>query len=239
MGNRYAFTDIHGQWDLWQQIKEYCAEDDELYFLGDAVDRGPDGVKIMLDMLADKRVVYIKGNHEDLMERAMNSKGADNFFDLANWSTNGGDVTRDELRELGEGTREQILNGFAKMHLTYALVNANGQMIFLSHAGVDMHNLPDDEDKYFWDRTHMYSPWSINPRYENWYVVHGHTPCQLVDNTCKYNNCVLNYCEGHKFDLDIASFLTNKIALFNLDTLDIERYFYQESKEKINVSEQN
>ena len=63
---KYAFTDIHGNYNLWLAIKNYCKEDDEIFFLGDAIDRGPDGIKIMQELFKDKRVTYIIGNHEDM-----------------------------------------------------------------------------------------------------------------------------------------------------------------------------
>ena len=61
-----AFSDLHGNYNLWTKIKNYYAPDDVLIFLGDACDRGPDGIKIMLEMLSDKRIIYLKGNHEDM-----------------------------------------------------------------------------------------------------------------------------------------------------------------------------
>ena len=60
----YVTTDLHGNGLLWRKIKEKLNIDDTLYFLGDAIDRGPDGLYIMLNMLNDPRVTYIKGNHE-------------------------------------------------------------------------------------------------------------------------------------------------------------------------------
>ena len=43
MGRILACADIHGCYDLWIQIKKELKEDDFLYFLGDAADRGQDG----------------------------------------------------------------------------------------------------------------------------------------------------------------------------------------------------
>lgn len=37
---------------------------------------------------------------------------------------------------------------------------------------------------------------------------------------------ILNYADGHKFDLDLASFQTERVALFDLDELKVEKYFY-------------
>ena len=64
---QYVVSDLHGNGLLWDKIKEKLNVDDTLYFLGDAIDRGPDGLYIMLDMLNDPRVTYIKGNHEQFV----------------------------------------------------------------------------------------------------------------------------------------------------------------------------
>ena len=40
----YVTTDLHGNGLLWRKIKEKLNIDDTLYFLGDAIDRGPDGL---------------------------------------------------------------------------------------------------------------------------------------------------------------------------------------------------
>ena len=94
----YAFSDLHGQYDLWRQIKEFCKPDDKLYFLGDAADRGSDGVRIMVELLADPRIIYLKGNHEYFIENF--------FFNNANeealkiWTINGGGPTQKALIDL-------------------------------------------------------------------------------------------------------------------------------------------
>ena len=64
---RYVFSDLHAQTNLWEQIKNYIKEDDELFFLGDAVDRGPGGITILQEILADPRITMLRGNHEDFI----------------------------------------------------------------------------------------------------------------------------------------------------------------------------
>ena len=64
MNKHYCFTDIHGNYNLWCQIKNFCDETDKLIFLGDAIDRGDAGLQIVQEMLKDKRITYLKGNHE-------------------------------------------------------------------------------------------------------------------------------------------------------------------------------
>ena len=63
----YAFSDLHGDYQLWTAIKNYCKDDDILFFLGDVNDRGNDGIKILQEMIDDPRIIYILGNHEDML----------------------------------------------------------------------------------------------------------------------------------------------------------------------------
>ena len=58
---------MHGRLDLYEKIKEYIKPEDNVFFLGDAIDRGPHGVEIMLDILKQSNWIYLKGNHEDMM----------------------------------------------------------------------------------------------------------------------------------------------------------------------------
>ena len=88
----YAFTDLHGQYELWKQIKEFCQPDDKLYFLGDAADRGIDGVRIMVELLADPRVIYLKGNHEYFIENFFFNNSTQEALEI--WAKNGGEPTQ-------------------------------------------------------------------------------------------------------------------------------------------------
>ena len=58
--NFFVFSDIHGRYDLWEQVKEYL-HDQPAIFLGDAADRGPDGYQIMtaLSKTRPKNLIWI------------------------------------------------------------------------------------------------------------------------------------------------------------------------------------
>ena len=45
----YAVSDLHGQYGIFDKLLERIgfSEDDFMYVLGDAIDRGPDGVRIL------------------------------------------------------------------------------------------------------------------------------------------------------------------------------------------------
>ena len=69
----YAVSDIHGCYDKYIDLlnKINFSPDDTLYVLGDVIDRGPDGFKIMLDMAQRPNVVNLLGNHEAMAMDAL------------------------------------------------------------------------------------------------------------------------------------------------------------------------
>ena len=62
----YAVSDLHGCYDRYRQLldKLDLGEQDTLYVLGDALDRGPEGFQILSDMASRPQVVGLLGNHE-------------------------------------------------------------------------------------------------------------------------------------------------------------------------------
>lgn len=217
----YAFTDVHGQYSLWEMIKNYCQEDDTIYFLGDVCDRGPNSIKIIKELLNDPRVIYLKGNHEELLEMIVPKLLDGEFHDFSHWLNNGGGETWEELSKERDSVIEGIIYQIKKLPYTATYKNTKGQDIFLSHSGAyrpfplgkySKWNITPNEDLYLWNRTHINEK-EWNPQYPNAYVVHGHTPVQL------YSKTILpcSYCDDHKINLDLGSFVSRKIALFNLD----------------------
>lgn len=66
-----AWADLHGRMDIFLKGLTYLKPEDKVYFLGDAADRGPNGWEIIKAIIEDPRFIYIKGNHEDLMIKAI------------------------------------------------------------------------------------------------------------------------------------------------------------------------
>lgn len=62
-----AASDLHGQWDKYQELVKRLALNDgenELYLLGDLIDRGPGSCKILLDIRKRDNIHTLFGNHE-------------------------------------------------------------------------------------------------------------------------------------------------------------------------------
>lgn len=72
-----AIGDIHGQYELLEQLLGQVAPtaDDQLVFLGDYVDRGPETKRVVSYLLALQaefpHTIFLRGNHEQLMLDAL------------------------------------------------------------------------------------------------------------------------------------------------------------------------
>lgn len=96
----WVIPDIHGRLDLLLLIlaKLESEQVDQLIFLGDMVDRGPDGcqvVQCVKDMVQKNEAIALFGNHEDMMCEAVDRGigpyyGAEKLWKLRN---NGGQAT--------------------------------------------------------------------------------------------------------------------------------------------------
>lgn len=69
----YVMSDIHGQYKSYRKMlnKIKFGKDDQLYVLGDVIDRGPDGLSIIWDIMKRDNVELILGNHEFMLLNAL------------------------------------------------------------------------------------------------------------------------------------------------------------------------
>ena len=233
----WVTTDLHGNYDLWTQIKNFLKEEDTLIFLGDAIDRGSRGFEIFMEMLEHPQVVFLKGNHEDMMYEVFHDMGPDRGKMLEHWTKggNGGQQTLENIKllELDYDTKMEYINTIARLPYFAEYENDDGIKFILCHAGYTPGRLWDDtvpwkkEEKMLWDRNHFNFPWP-EEGYDNVVIVHGHTPILLMkqlDGAPQGDGCSPFWYENnHKLNLDAATAYTGIAFLFNLDTLDWE-YF--------------
>lgn len=230
---RYAVSDIHGMYSLWIQIKNCLTDQDTLFVLGDSIDKGESGWKIIKEILLDDRVIPFWGNHEKIMYQAgMSDSRAMPFY----WThLNNGFPTWSDMRE--DSNSFEILDLLDKKSIYQLdLINKNNDLLFLSHAGTTVKKALQEgynkEDLLF-DRTHIdidnKEKQNIFERInsKNFYIIHGHTPVIAMGNLKKEEliDPEIQFYHQNKINLDLASFYTGKIALFNLDTFEV-KYFY-------------
>lgn len=226
--NVYCCSDIHGDYSIWSQIKEILDKDETsmLYFLGDAADRGVHGYQIIKEMLNHPRVIYIKGNHEDMFVRAARefiSPEEKEYFFMQMLYQNGGESTFDSwLVDRGD-INFNIINQLDKLPYYQVYTNPKGKKILLCHAGVS-YALPinrdlteKEKDDILWDRDHIHQPWSKDAEYD--VMIHGHTPVQIYNKSLAFNYPIIDiYCKNHKINIDMGLPESGLIRLLNLNT---------------------
>ena len=113
---RYIVSDIHGCYAQYLALLEkiHFSDEDELFVLGDVVDRGPEPIKVLQDMMKRPNVIFILGNHDFVMYSLMKTLAVeiteenydkqlttDIMRDYNLWLSDGGRVTAEQFREIG------------------------------------------------------------------------------------------------------------------------------------------
>jgi hypothetical protein len=213
-------------YDLYKQINEFITPEDTVICLGDCGDRGPDGWKIISEIADNPQWIHMKGNHEDMLAKAILSYYNEDYSeDYALLCYNGGSKT---YADWGEQTNWDADWGKYLKNLPwhFEYLNDNKQMFYLSHAGYNLKDIgllgkPLTEQQCLWDRNHInyLAPWHGG---EQEFVIHGHTPQRLASKGRAHPELLVaeRYAEGHKINLDCASWYTGAAILLNLDTLE-------------------
>lgn len=98
----YCISDIHGYKKEFEAMldKIKFSSNDDLYILGDLIDRGPENADLLLWAIeeASDNVHFLLGNHEDMMYSALISNPGIEYISKDDpWILNGGDQTLKEL----------------------------------------------------------------------------------------------------------------------------------------------
>ena len=180
---KFAISDIHGCNKTFQALLEQIdlQKTDELYLLGDYVDRGPDS-KGVIDTIFRLRtegyqVRCLKGNHEDRMEAARWDPNV-----LREWRSWGGKQTMESFGVTNLNDIDQMYWEFLKELEFYFEVDE----YILVHAGLNFVGPPlENEYSFLWIRN-----WYQDINY-NWLkdriILHGHTPITKTQINTNYN----------------------------------------------------
>ncbi|MFT8317906.1 MAG: metallophosphoesterase family protein [Sporolactobacillus sp.] len=180
-----VISDMHGQIDMFHALLEkikYQAEDDLLFLLGDYVDRGQDPKAVVQQAreLESQGAIVLKGNHEDMMEKALLGRTPES---LAHWAANGGGET---LKSYGLDLKKvykKLIKG-DDLDLPQALTDdlawiqqlnfyAQTEHYLFVHAGINPDSAIEEQDE-------QDLLWIRDPFFEQYHgektVVFGHTP---------------------------------------------------------------
>lgn len=185
----YVTSDLHG-YPLEKFLdflnKAGFGDDDYLYILGDVIDRGPDGIKILKWLISQHNAQLILGNHEamllacdflfdEITEDTIANLTGTKLSTYRTWVSNSGQITLDALMATRRSEIKYILEYLrdAPLHDT---LTVNGRDFLLVHSGLGGFRKDKKMSEYtptdlLWTRP------SMNTQYfDDITVVFGHTP---------------------------------------------------------------
>ena len=138
----YAISDIHGRYDKYAALLRRISlkNSDALYVLGDVIDRGDHGIRILRDMMRRKNVIPILGNHEFMAKKVLKAEAefpesVDRISQTtayAEWMMNGGRTTEDGFLRLSPGEKRKAVEYLGRF-LIYDEITVGGRRFHLSH----------------------------------------------------------------------------------------------------------
>lgn len=226
----YVMSDLHGCYEKYIQMLEKIKfnSNDTLYVLGDVIDRGNDGIKILLDMMRRSNVLPLLGNHEymaycvlkkfnveitsDNFNKQLDSKAMEMY---ETWMYNGGGPTCQAFSKSDKETRESIIEYLGEFEL-YEELEINGNKFVLVHGGLADFRKDKDLEEYsihdiIWDRCDY-----ARQYYPDKYLVTGHTPTKCIDTECEGKI----YRKNNHIAIDCGAVFGGSLGCICLDTLE-------------------
>jgi serine/threonine protein phosphatase 1 len=197
----YVISDLHGQFGIFESLlkKAKFSKNDKLYMLGDAIDRGPDGIKILQYVMNAPNMEFMLGNHELMMLSAVPEGGeAPASYaklpepHMGRWiKRNGGNKTYYKYKLLKKEERVKLIS-WLKTRRLLIKVEAGGNAFLLTHSYFDVKKIdvPFNELSYdeAWDilwkspyRDDLFIDHSEYAALSPMKVVLGHVPVFAAD----------------------------------------------------------
>ena len=216
---RFVIPDIHGCCRTFRRLVSEVIRlerSDELYLLGDMIDRGPDS-KGVLDFFLELRaqgfsIKGVKGNHEDMCLRA-----ADGLLFMEMWLANGGVAT---LRSFAVELPGEIPWHYLRLlHSLPNYIQLDDFIIVHAALNFDSSDPFEDTEAMLWMRDCSVDPSRIGDRR----LVSGHT---AVTRTLLEASLATN-----RILLDNGCVFTGKPGLGSLAALELNsmRVWYQDN----------
>lgn len=178
--SKYVMSDLHRCFDKFiQMLGEIKFKDsDELYILGDIVDRGDKPIDILNYIIEHKNITLLKGNHEDMMcDFQLNG-------DLSLWMFNGGNTTYNQILKNNDVYYiDKICDYIRKLPVIkivdkYILVH--GGLVFpknYNELTINEFIEYQDKEECLWQRSHI----GNEKQFKDYIIVCGHTPVQNIE----------------------------------------------------------
>lgn len=138
----YVCSDIHGRWDKYETMMNTLdlKPEDRLFILGDVIDRGADGIRILEDLLWRENVIFLLGNHEIFLYCVFQN-GVTEMID--EWLANGGRPTVEAFMQLEPERQDKILDFLEDAYAAIPDLKVGDNHFYLVHAKPDEEYLAD------------------------------------------------------------------------------------------------
>lgn len=233
----YVMTDLHGEYDAYLKMLENIrfSKEDKMYILGDVIDRGREPIRLLKHMMNQQNIVFLIGNHEDMMIQALKKKGSSlqdlvTTTEMKRWNRNGGMATLERFIQLNEEEQGEIIRFLENSLVAIPQIKINGRIFYLVHAcpGEQFYS---DEVKYkdasreeihqmVWDRRCL-EEWTLPESYamynESTILLFGHTKTNGWTET--YPSEIRFFPKQNAFDVDCYG----QLGCICMETL--ERYY--------------
>jgi len=225
MTKRWVIPDIHGCALTLKYLMESMVKpnkNDEIYFVGDYIDRGPDSKGVIDYIMAmqenDYNIICLMGNHEDYCIRAweedMHKKGflgiRSKGKTLKEWERYGGKQTMESFDvERPKEIPEKYIKWMKDLKYYVELDD-----FIIVHAGLNFRNEDPFEDKraMIWARDFAIKPEKI----DNKKIIHGHVPVNH-----EFIDLAVNSKDYKFIDIDNGVYIQSRAGYGNLVALEL------------------
>ena len=227
----YVMSDLHGMVDKYKMMLEKLnlQPEDALFVLGDVIDKGEDGIRILADMRYRSNIYPVLGEHEYFAKKLLpvfedadskeeceslltdETKG---LYDL--WMMSGGEPTLEGFLNLSGEDRESIIDYLGEFE-PYEQVESAGRSYVLVHAGINGFDPQKALDDYE-EQDFISKPSDLSKVYfKNSFLVSGHIPTADLSKDGKARVISKN----HQLRIDCGAYESGKLAAVCLDTLKV------------------
>lgn len=213
---KYVMSDLHGCYDKFKEMLNLIdfKNEDELYIIGDILDRGDKPLEILDYIVAHKNIQLLKGNHEKMFQE---------FYEMGDyylWYCNGGQTTHSELLEKPYYYEDAMYKYIKNLQVIKII-----DKFILVHAGLNFFNnynelelkeflSNQDEETCLWTRENI----DNEKQFKDYTIICGHTPIQVISND--YNEEVQILKRKGTIYIDCGCCFENgKLACLRLDDM--------------------
>ncbi len=219
MGRNLVISDIHGCYKTFDELinKINLQKDDNLYLLGDYIDKGIDSSKVLdkiISLSEDFNVFPLMGNHENDIIKAQEEYDTDSFYLFVKLLTKS-----PELLDKNKKIIKKYYDFMINLPYYYEVGN-----FILVHGGIDF-----SKENIFENKSALlvlrYFDKNV-PADFNRVIVHGHNPTEIDKIKQKINSkskviSLDNGCVYNKPHKAYSYMELGNLCCFNLDTYEL------------------